>query len=524
MALAHLMLVRTCRILQLLLLVLSSGSAGAQTTQQLSTASFTIPVYIMLPLEVISNGTVQDPAGLRERLGKLKAEGVAGVMLDVWWGLVEQSPQVYHWEPYLDLVGMVRELGLKMEVIMSFHSCGGNVGDSLNIPLPEWLGSAEEWGYKDQHGSVDKEYISLFYDRVPLGPEGSKRTPVEMYRDYMQSFQETFAPFIGPYHSHNSTIVTIEVGLGPAGELRYPSYRAPWTFPGVGEFQCYDSQALKSLSTAAESALRPDWASPPNGTGNYNSMPEETTFFSAAPGHQNFGSKYGKFFLSWYSQSLVDHSRRVLAAARDVFDLTGAKIDAKVAGIHWHYKHPSHAAELTAGYYNLQGKQGGRDGYAPIASALAGHGAGMCFTCLEMLDNQQPEKCNCSPEALVAQTHQAAFKAGISYSGENALPRYDMLAYDTVKTKSWETSQLSAFTYLRYDDYLFEPGNFENLAHFVDKMRLGRFLKSAQVAAVPQIIQKGATGFLQRVGESHSVRAGPSLLLWLFLLPFAVKF
>lgn len=34
-------------------------------------------------------------------------------------------------------------------------------------------------------------------------------------------------------------IVDIEVGLGPAGELRYPSYPETqgWVFPGIGQFQ-----------------------------------------------------------------------------------------------------------------------------------------------------------------------------------------------------------------------------------------------------------------------------------------------
>jgi Glycosyl hydrolase family 14 len=35
----------------------------------------------------------------------------------------------------------------------------------------------------------------------------------------------------------------IQVGLGPCGELRYPSYpesNGTWRFPGIGEFQCYD--------------------------------------------------------------------------------------------------------------------------------------------------------------------------------------------------------------------------------------------------------------------------------------------
>lgn len=33
-------------------------------------------------------------------------------------------------------------------------------------------------------------------------------------------------------------IVDIEVGLGPAGEMRYPSYPQSqgWVYPGIGEF------------------------------------------------------------------------------------------------------------------------------------------------------------------------------------------------------------------------------------------------------------------------------------------------
>ena len=37
----------------------------------------------------------------------------------------------------------------------------------------------------------------------------------------------------------DETITEIEVGLGPCGELRYPSYPQTqgWVFPGIGEFQ-----------------------------------------------------------------------------------------------------------------------------------------------------------------------------------------------------------------------------------------------------------------------------------------------
>lgn len=50
----------------------------------------------------------------------------------------------------------------------------------------------------------------------------------------MASFRENMSEFFD-----SGTIVDIEVGLGPAGELRYPSYpdTQGWKFPGVGEFQ-----------------------------------------------------------------------------------------------------------------------------------------------------------------------------------------------------------------------------------------------------------------------------------------------
>ena len=57
-------------------------------------------------------------------------------------------------------------------------------------------------------------------------------------------------------------ITEITVGLGPAGELRYPSYPegdGRWRFPGVGEFQCFDAYMLASLQTAAEAAGHPEW-------------------------------------------------------------------------------------------------------------------------------------------------------------------------------------------------------------------------------------------------------------------------
>ncbi len=46
-------------------------------------------------------------------------------------------------------------------------------------------------------------------------------------------------------------------------------------------------------------------------------------------------------------------------------------------GVRRWYNSPSHAAEMTAGYYNYFG----RCGYTPIAKALKQRRCGLCFTC-----------------------------------------------------------------------------------------------------------------------------------------------
>lgn len=55
-----------------------------------------------------------------------------------------------------------------------------------------------------------------------------------MYTDYMMSFRDNMKDFL-----ESILIIDIEVGLGPAGELGYPSQsrNLGWKFPGIGEFQ-----------------------------------------------------------------------------------------------------------------------------------------------------------------------------------------------------------------------------------------------------------------------------------------------
>lgn len=90
--------------------------------------------------------------------------------------------------------------------------------------------------------------------------------------------------------------------------------------------QCYDKYLMKSLSKAAEARGHLFWARGPGNAGSYNSTPHETGFFRDGG---EYDSYYGRFFLNWYSQVLIDHGDRVFALANLAFE--GTCISAKVS-------------------------------------------------------------------------------------------------------------------------------------------------------------------------------------------------
>jgi beta-amylase len=93
-----------------------------------------VPVFVMMPLDTVR----KDGGGLNRRkaveasLTALKSAGVEGIMVDVWWGVAEaEGPGRYNFNGYMELMEMARKTGLKVQAVMSFHQCGGNVGDSV---------------------------------------------------------------------------------------------------------------------------------------------------------------------------------------------------------------------------------------------------------------------------------------------------------------------------------------------------------------------------------------------------------
>lgn len=408
-----------------------------------------VEVYVMLPLDAISeDGHVKDPVGLNAMFDKMEEARIDGIMTDVWWGLTEKQPRNYTFDGYRELFDMARARTWKVQVVASFHQCGGNVGDNCYIPLPTFVREEADLWYTDAQGVQNPEYISLFADDVRV----DDRTPMDMYRDWMEAFSEAFGSDLG------SLITELMVGMGPCGELRYPSYPLDrWNYCGIGQFQAFDVHALADLRLHANASGHPDWVSPPltASAGDYNSAPSETHFFTSG-----FQTGYGRFFLEWYSGALKQHGRRLLAHANAVMAGRVA-ISGKVAGIHWWYDTDSHAAEVTAGYYNTNF----HNAYLELAKVFAEEGVGMDFTCLEMRNIEQKATCKSNPEGLVRQSIDAAAQAQIPFGGENALENFGEPAFEQVA--SYKPS-LEQFTFLRLSPRLVQPGALQRFADMVE--------------------------------------------------------
>nr|GLL40434.1 beta-amylase [Ipomoea trifida] len=464
-----------------------------------------VPVYVMLQLGVVTaNNVFPNKDKLEAQLKKLKDAGCDGIMVDVWWGIIEaKGPKEYDWSAYKQLFQLVKKCGLKIQAIMSFHKCGDNVGDDDNggvdIPLPPWVLAFGDKNpdifYTDQDGNTNRECLSLGVDNQDLF---QGRTAIQMYSDFMVSFRDNMMEFL-----EGGDIVDIEVGCGPAGELRYPSYPKTqgWAYPD-------------DWKKANKVAGHGNWEMPRN-AGTYNDTPDKTGFFQTNGTYQ---TDFGKFFLTWYSNNLIIHGDQILGEANKVFAGYKVNIAAKVSGIHWWYNDPSHAAELTAGYYNLYG----RDGYRPIARMLGRHYATLNFTCLEMRNNstQDAEAANSSPEQLVQQVLSGGWKEYIDVAGENALPIYDAAAYDQillnvrpngVNLNGSPKLKMSGFTYLRLsDDLIDQEHNFQLFKTFVKKMHAD-LEASENHAETPPVLQesKAALSMVEILEASKGSRAFP---------------
>jgi len=444
-----------------------------------------VPVFVMMPLDwMADDGSLRHPETLEKQLKLLKKSGVRGVMADVWWGICEPAPCAYQFGAALELCSLLRTNGLQLQATMSFHQCGGNIGDPVYIPIPSWAMSVakeKDLLYRCGNEHVSEDCLSLAADNECVFPGASKqRTALECYHDYMLAFLAACREHIG------STIGEVQVGMGPCGELRYPSYMMAkgWQYPGVGLVMADDVGMRRLLKETAGLAALP--AGMPE---DQNALPDDSAIFRACdPATDGFRTGDGRKFFEWYTSALVDHGRAMLTqAANAVAKLEGAAppadsfaLSAKISGLHWHVMHPSRATEACAGYNCCS--HDAANAYGDIAAMLAAVAKTAMrpilfnFTCLEMtnVDNNGNPQTLSAPEDLIAQVRLACIMHAVPLSGENAL-EFDLAtgswAFErmTKQMRGWSPGRdkMHGLTLLRLNDHFVKEECLQELAKFV---------------------------------------------------------
>ncbi|XP_061374328.1 inactive beta-amylase 9 isoform X1 [Gastrolobium bilobum] len=416
-----------------------------------------VRLFVGLPLDAVSRdcNSINNARAIAAGLKALKLLGVEGVELPVWWGIVEKDAMgKYDWSCYLAIAEMVQKVGLKLHVTLCFHG-----SKNPNIPLPKWVSQIGESQpnifFTDRSGQHYEECLSLAVDNLPV-LDG--KTPVQVYQSFCESFKSSFSPFMG------STITSISMGLGPDGELRYPSHHPQhgnMKTQVVGEFQCYDQNMLSFLKQHAEASGNPLWGlGGPHDAPTYDQSLYSNNFFKDGG---SWESTYGDFFLSWYSNQLITHGDCLLSLAASTLGDTGVTIYGKIPLMHSWYGTRSHPSELTAGFYNTAK----RDGYEAVAEMFARNSCKMILPGMDLSDANQPNENHSSPELLLAQIMTACRKHGLKVSGQNSSESGAPGGFEQIKKYLSVDNVLDLFTYHRMGAYFFSPEHFPSFTEFV---------------------------------------------------------
>ncbi|MEJ2042028.1 MAG: family 14 glycosylhydrolase [Reinekea sp.] len=425
------------------LLTLSASIALASA----SWASNATSANVMAPLEV------NDWNGFQQHLNTAKSMGVSAVSVDVWWGKVESSgDQSFDWSYYDTVFNSITNAGLHIVPIMSFHQCGGNVGDDCNIPLPGWIWnkysnqgvSVSDLKYKSEYGNESTEVISLWADQYVLS----------QYQEFMEAFEAHFA-------NKADVIDEINVSMGASGELRYPSYNTHDNdmtgYPTRGGFQSYSTPAVEDFRNWAVdkygslNAVASAWGISLSSTSQINPPSDAGTFIYNA---DHFNTQYGRDFVRWYHDSLIHHGQRMMDTALVALDgaFTEIELGYKIPGVHWKMSandNSRRSAEIAAGLIPSDvdlNSPGTGHGYADIVGLAASYadeprGVTLHFTALEMDDN--PNSGESLAKSLVFWVANAAEAQKVTIKGENAL------AGGVTSDHGWDNI-INAFSYASY--------------------------------------------------------------------------
>lgn len=449
-----------------------------------------------------------------------KANGVNTISVDVWWGIAEKAgEQKFDWKYYEKIFKTIKDNGLKITPILSMHQCGGNVGDNVNIPIPEWTwdylatkmganqnlsGDAvetaktigrtlkEDLYYKNERGQNISEVVPIWYDEVMM----------PKYKQFMKGFNDHFISNFDSQINIKDNIDEIHISCGPAGELRYPTYSENLQgaeFPSRGWFVGYDKGGTTSFRKYIEKKYNNDIHKL-----NYDWETKLGSFSEILPPHNNpveegrakgfvdakdyVNTKYGKDYIEWYHNTLIKHGEDLLINSHEIFKDTEIPIGIKIPGIHWQIANMNtpRIAEIVAGQVDNNtsrefdfGYKGFFDMIKSVKDRYAKNDTITYFTCLEMDNdlkgNLNGKQTNSMAKSLVEWVLDAAKSRGLTIKGENACESnlQSEKAWNMLKYNSWEG--YDGVTFLRL-------GALNNNKHFQDFMNWvkGDLIKKAR--------------------------------------------
>lgn len=416
------------------------------------------------------------------QLDRMRDIGVSAVSIDIWWGLVEgMQSNLFDWSYYDNMVKLIESKGLNWVPILSFHQAGGNVNDDFTQMIPLWiwgkiveenptLESIQDLQYVSETGDVSVEYVSLWADTYVM----------PYYERFMEAFKQR-------YKKYAWMTDEINISLGPAGELRYPSYNShDWgDYPNRGTLQCYSSLAKEDFQRyvinlyGSLDYINEVWHTTYE-TAEEIPMPDADELFK----NNNYStSRYGVDFFKWYNESLAKHGNKVIRRAVSIFNDEFEKVPVgfKMPGIHWLISDPNQprVAEITAGliapYPGIEATDRGEyeDMLKRIIDKDFKERTVLHFTCLEKMNKDWEGYSRA--EDLVMWFSNSAKKLGVQVMGENALYHelYNQSGWDQIeKALTRSNTSYSGITILRMQN-LFSDNSFpiEKYAELINRLR-----------------------------------------------------
>lgn len=345
-----------------------------------------------------------------------KSIGIRAVTIDVWWGVAEkEGDQRFEWGYYDRIFEMIDQNNLRIIPIMSFHQCGGNVNDDCNIPIPSWLWThfeghnPQDLMYRSEQGNYSREYLSLWANHLA----------VPQYIEFMEAFEKKYSHMADKFDELN-------ISMGPAGEIRLPSYNQHDTdtnYPTRGAWQVYGKAATVDFQQFLASKYRNVerlnylWLT------DYNSFKEVEVPMPESCNHFQCDDA-----IDWFHSALMQHGEQILTAGDKAFSgaFKNIPLGFKIPGIHWLMAKKGkwhRAAEIATGLLpaNVENDFGYSDVIQLAKLPLQNNRKILLhFTTLEMSNNPNPPAYSLA-NTLVSEFTKEANRLGVEVKGENSL-------------------------------------------------------------------------------------------------------